>query len=177
MLIDTGCARIGSCAQLNAEVFSTWETARNPIAKVEAYALILGVIYHWDSLKNRDMIWFVDNSTALYSAVKGSSGDTDVETMIQVFYLLSWVGNFRVYWEFVESAANWADGASRLLLEDRWHVQHGFQIEQVAPISIPRLHALDTISSVTARLNNSGVIHDLTCFVESASRALRSRGC
>ena len=38
----------------------------------------------------------------------------------------------RVWWEWVESDANWSDGASRDLKECSWAKRNGFKLEEVA---------------------------------------------
>ena len=58
-------------------------------------------------------VWFINNTAVLMSQVRGRSNSDDLDSMSRInhcelFALRTWV-----YFEWVESAANWSDGTSR----------------------------------------------------------------
>ena len=79
-----------------------------------------------DRLKGRNVVWFVDNASALYSAVKGSSRNGVVRRAIFYTNMLAYAWDISIWWEFVDSESNWADGISRVGAEDEFVRRHGF---------------------------------------------------
>ena len=71
-----------------------------------------------------------DNANVLSAMVKGSSGNPVVDRMSIIVSLASAYLRTRVWFEYIESDSNWADGASRKLLEDDWSVSHGCKLTQ-----------------------------------------------
>ncbi|CAK0807283.1 unnamed protein product, partial [Prorocentrum cordatum] len=64
-------------------------------------------------LRGRDVIWFVDNEAAAAAGIRGGSGETEVDIMMQAAHLLWMHLDCRVWIEWVDSASNPADGLSR----------------------------------------------------------------
>ncbi len=144
-------ARWGWCGELSDVAMGSWAEVRNPILKVEFYAIVIGLLVSWDSVVGCDLIWFVDSTAALAAAIKGTSKDQDVVAMTQLLYFLLFAGDIRVYWEYVESDSNWSDGASRDLLADLWSRQHGFYLQAIREIRIlggPLLERLDCLAAM-----------------------------
>ena len=67
-----------------------------------------------DLLRNRDIVYFIDNTSALHSLVKGTSRNEELDRTIQLAHLCSFELQCRLWWEYVPSNQNWADGISRL---------------------------------------------------------------
>ena len=76
-------------------------------------------------------MWFLDNSSALYAFAKGVSGNRFLEHTTQLFHLLSFFDKADIWFEFVPSEQNWAEGISRDLELDLWARQHGFDTRSV----------------------------------------------
>jgi len=64
-------------------------------------------------LKDRDVLHWVDNTSAIFGLYKGYSASDDSSRLIQIFHLLMAKLNFRTWWEYVASKANIADLPSR----------------------------------------------------------------
>ena len=79
----------------------------------------------------RCILWFIDNTTSLYSFVNGTANDPQIDRAVAVLYVCDAHYSFLTWFEFVNSKANWADGISRLHADDPFARQHGFPIVQV----------------------------------------------
>ena len=109
-----------------------WGNLQQPIALVELAAVVQGtfnVLGQHQEWWGRDAIWFVDNTVALATLTKGNSREPQIAAGVEaVHFALAFMG-IRVWFEYVESHANWSDGASRDLLEDKWSRENGFKLE------------------------------------------------
>ena len=69
--------------------------------------------YDPDRVHNRDVLHFVDNTSAIMGLYKGYSPAPDSCRLIQIFHLIMARLNFRTWWEWVASKANISDLPSR----------------------------------------------------------------
>ena len=83
-----------------------------------------------DFIKGKDVVWFIDNEAVAAAAIRGSSGEEDVSTMVQATHLMWMHLGCRVWIEWVDSLSNLADGLSRLGLSDPWTLQQGWQLAE-----------------------------------------------
>ena len=87
------------------------------IGQLEIMAALMVYItldsYDPDMVRDRDIIHFVDNTSAIMGLYKGYSPSPDSCRLIQIFHLLMARMNFRVWWEWVASKANISDLPSR----------------------------------------------------------------
>ena len=79
--------------------------------------------------RGRRGVWFIDNVASLMAVVRGRSDNPELDhiaSMIQavLFSLETWM-----YFEWIQSKSNWADGISRYGAADTWHRRHGFTCE------------------------------------------------
>ena len=93
------------------------------ISQVEALACCLVPFNFPDLLKGKDVLWFIDNTSALKGVIGGHSSIADSARICSAFHLLMQKLDARVWAEHVESAANIADEPSRELARSRVH-QH-----------------------------------------------------
>ena len=63
--------------------------------------------------------------------VKGSSKHPAVRRTVAVVHFLMFRFNISIWWEFVDSKANWSDGVSRWGAEDKCAREHGFTLTQL----------------------------------------------
>ncbi len=80
------------------DILQCWAPPANPIMQVEFLAVLVGLLCSWQKLAGRDVIWFIDSTSALAAAIKGSSPDLDVDSMTQLLNILPYVGNIRFWW-------------------------------------------------------------------------------
>ena len=50
-----------------------------------------------------------------------------------------------IWWEFVESKANWSDGVSRVGSKCPWAAEHGFSVDKVSVLDLPARSLADVI--------------------------------
>ena len=87
--------------------------AANPIAAVEALAVLLA-FFVWDRrLRARTVLGFVDNEAAKQALVKGSSAAEDVAAIVGDICAAEIKDQSLCFWERVPSASNVADPPSR----------------------------------------------------------------
>ncbi len=106
-----------------------WEETSNPIAQCEAAIVLATMLSAKDQLAGRDVIWFVDNTAALHSLVKGSSSNAALDRTVQIVHLLAYEIRCRVWFEFISSEQNWADGVSRYGSEDAFAAEHRIRVQ------------------------------------------------
>jgi hypothetical protein len=111
--------RLAWVALLPVELCERWSrSSEHYIALIEQAAVVMGLILAADYIRGRDVIWYEDNSAALSSLIKGASGNSELDCGCAVAHLSMALLRARVWFEYIESQANWADGASRLLESD-----------------------------------------------------------
>ena len=115
---------------LSEELQTRW-SGKHCIGEVESVPLVLAVIYLAKYLVGRDAVWWIDNSSTLGACIKGGSRAEDLDRSVITLHLACAMLGTRIWFEYVESKSNWADGSSRLLLLDPWSSEHGFSMAQV----------------------------------------------
>ena len=93
----------------------------------------LALMHVAPQIQGSEVIFFIDNTSALHSLVKGSSRDWWVDRAVALVHLVAAMHDLYVHVEYVESEANWADSTSRLLDLDPFAMKHGFPLEEVRP--------------------------------------------
>ncbi len=85
----------------------------------------------WDGafLRGRTGIWLIDNTAALIALISGRSNSDDLDTLVAHIQSALLSLECVMYFEWVQSDSNWADGISRRGLQDEWHSRHHFQPE------------------------------------------------
>jgi len=94
----------------SAEVISA---GGNPIAHAEAAVVLFTMWQLRRLLRGKQVLWFVDNTVALHSFVKGISKNAAISRTVEAVHILSFRLECSVWYEYVASADNWADGISR----------------------------------------------------------------
>ena len=79
-----------------------------------------------EAFRGRHVIWFVDNTAATAAFVKGASSNEDLERIVGLFWVLAFHLDCSVWFEWVDSKANWSDGISRLYEKDLLSKKLGF---------------------------------------------------
>ena len=82
-------------------------------------------------VSGRSVIWFVDNTAALHSVIKGASSEPVMEDMVARFWLMAHALQVKVWVEYVDSGANWSDGISRSFEKDRFVMEQGFKVREL----------------------------------------------
>jgi hypothetical protein len=125
--------RVGGWCTLQQHQLDAWgftaekvSAGANCIAPCEAAMLPVALLHHLQTFRGRRVIWMVDNTTALYSAVKGGATDPAVDRAVAFVHFLAFRADIDIWWEYVDSKSNWADGISRDLGNCPWAASRGF---------------------------------------------------
>jgi hypothetical protein len=120
--------RVAWVAYIPPQLVDRWENISDRyIALVEQAAVIMGLQMASEMFRGRDFVWYEDNSVVLSGLVKGANHGAELDAGCATIHLGFARIGARGWYEYVESAANWADGASRLLHEDPFLREHGFE--------------------------------------------------
>ena len=109
---------------------SIWLPRVQQIFAAEAFAALALPPQHAELLRGRDIVWFIDNLASCSSLIRGGSAQEDVEQIALASHLLLMVLGCRVWFEWVDSGSNPADGLSRDGLDDCWTVKQGWNLSE-----------------------------------------------
>jgi hypothetical protein len=79
-------------------------------------------------VRGANTIWFIDNIAALMALVRGSSNSRSLDQMAKLVHLACFAIRSVPYFEYVESAANWADEISRKGTQGSWAPDNCFSV-------------------------------------------------
>ena len=113
-------------ADIPREVYDLWSPGEKKIAQLELIMVLYGLVMRPDMFRNRRGIWFIDNTAALMSLIRGRSDSPDLEHMSRMIHVVLYALNCWIFWEWIPSKSNWADAISRLGVNDPWVHRNGF---------------------------------------------------
>ena len=122
--------RLGRVIALPGSLYSVWEARATYIAQLELLAMLVALTELAGLVRGANTIWFVDNVTALMALVKGSSGSRSLDQMAKLVHLACFAIRAVPYFEYIESAANWADEISREGTQGSWAPSNAFSVEE-----------------------------------------------
>ena len=96
------------------------EKGSNPIAPCEAIMPLVFLMDNPDMLKGRAALPFIDNTSVLFGMIEGQSRGVAQEWANQLAHMMCYHLRLEIWWEFVPSEQNWADGASRHAAGYEW---------------------------------------------------------
>jgi len=95
------------------EVVETWRLRKQYIGQGELLAGPLGAELFADVLRDRDITWYIDNTSAAAALIKGSSPQDDSSAIALVAALALASLSCRVWVEYIDTHQNPADRLSR----------------------------------------------------------------
>ena len=98
------------------------------IAQLELMMVLATLLECGEKLRLARGVFFIDNTAALMALVRGRSNQPALDHMALLIHLALFVLRSKVYFEWAESKANWADGISRLGINDPWYQNHDFAV-------------------------------------------------
>ena len=128
-------ARSGRVTTFSPSLLAAWgygprqlAEGGNPIMLCEAAMVPLFLREYAELVRGRRILYFLDNAAALHGFVKGGSRNAPLGRSILIANLLAASSGAQPWFEFVDSEANWSDGASRQLFLDKFSQEHGFDL-------------------------------------------------
>ena len=120
---------MGYWYDIPASLLRDWALA-HPIVAAEAFAVLAAFWQHRDLLTGADVISFIDTEAAARAMIKGDSRLPVVGTMAMCVQLLLIRYNIAVWFEWVDSDSNLADGLSRDGAEDSWTLKQKWELHE-----------------------------------------------
>ncbi|CAE7538614.1 unnamed protein product [Symbiodinium sp. CCMP2592] len=96
------------------------------IAQLELSMVLYALVSRPSHFRSRRGVWYIDNTAALMSLIRGRSDNADLSRLAQLIHLCLFCFKTWVYWEWVPSKSNWSDSISREGADDVWHQSHLF---------------------------------------------------
>ena len=120
--------RLGAVVPVDDAVFHLWDEQETKIAQLELLMVLQGLLTFPSQFQGSSGVWYVDNIAALMALVRGRSDSPELDHMAQTVHILLFHLRCYLYFEWVPSGSNWADGIPRDGFEDRWWRSHGFKV-------------------------------------------------
>ena len=79
-----------------------------------AYALLTRP----NELRGRHGVWMLDNVASLMCLIRGRSDSAELEEICHFVHIVLFSLRASLYWEYVQSSANWADPISQYGFSD-----------------------------------------------------------
>ena len=119
--------RMGVVVPIHASIYRFWNTEQERfIAQLELLMVVVALWHLAPLLQGSIITWYIDNTAALMSLIKGRSNHDDLDSMSGVVHAMLYALQAQMWSEWIESSANWSDQISRQGSRATWHVQHGF---------------------------------------------------
>ena len=123
----------GGWLQFEETELSLWGTSMRgieggdqPIALCEAAMVPLALLQWPEKVRNRKLVWYVDNTSAMASMVKGASANQHLERIVGLTWMIAYHLQADIWFEWVDSESNWSDSISRHFEKDEVSKKLGF---------------------------------------------------
>ena len=129
--------------ELPDELMSEFIERRQQIGQVEIAGAIIPYLTVPELLAGRDVVHFIDNTSAVVALSKGYSGAPDSARLVHMFHAWQAGSRSNVWFEYVPTDANPADEPSRVasLAQGRYVV--GDIVSEAVDLRFPPLGSLD----------------------------------
>ena len=128
----------GTCL-VPCAVVEAWKENTQQIYPGETLCVLLLPILYGDALADQDALWFIDNQSAVSSAIYGASKELDVHEISFVSAILRIRLDMKTFFEWIDSTSNPSDGLSRHGLACEWSQRQDWVLQEIAfPITATR---------------------------------------
>ena len=132
LLVTARRERLGAVVPIGDAVFDLWDDQDTKIAQLELLMVLQGLLAFPAEFRGASGVWYVDNIAALMALVRGRSDSPELDHMAQTIFILLFHLRCYLWFEWVPSASNWADGISRHGFRDTWWQSHRFCVHSSA---------------------------------------------
>eukprot|EP00435_Cladocopium_sp_Y103_P000858 s5581_g1.t1 len=130
VIFAPGQPPLGGTTLVPSSVVASWHPRAQQIYPGETLAAVVVPALYPDVLTNQDCIWFIDNEASAAALIRASTSESDVLVLVQQAHLQFNELNLRVWFEWVDTESNPADGLSRDGLRDPWTLSQGWQLQE-----------------------------------------------
>ena len=119
-------------AEVTPRLYDLCTPGEKKIAQLKLVMVLFALVQRPDGFRGRRGVRYIDSTAALMALIRGRSDREDVARLAQVIHLCLISLRTWIYWEWIQSKANWADAISRLGYDydDPWHLCRGFSTER-----------------------------------------------
>ena len=149
VLFPPGCQPVGGTCLVPPAVLQSWNVRQQQIFPGESLCGLLVPWLHPQSFCSADVVWFIDNESAVASLIKASSDQPDVHRIVQTSQAVLQALGARTWFEWIDTESNPSDGLSRDGLFDVWTQSQGWSLKDY---SFPPELLPDTFSSLLEHL-------------------------
>ena len=131
MVVDPGLPgeeRVAMEVIIPLGFYARWGPMATYISQLELLVVLVAVLACAARIRGTRGMLFVDNTPALMALVKGSSGVESLDDIARQFHLANFALGAAHYYEYVQSASNWAVEISRVGPSGRWAAERGFTV-------------------------------------------------
>ena len=141
---------VGMSAVIPTDLLNLLVRRQQQIAPCEALLAVVVACNVSDMLHQKDVIWYIDSQAACQALVEGSSSYSDLCSIGTLRHLILAKLACRVYFEYIESEANVADGLSRDGLDDAWTQSQNWSLSHatIPPLLYSAFHSLHEAMSL-----------------------------
>jgi len=136
-IIANASRAIGVVFDADEDLFARLAPRSTQIAAGEMIALMAQFAFFAEELKGNETIAFCDNLGVVFCALKGDSAATDLACMSRALCMRTLELRVTVWFEYVESEANIADGGSRCGVECPVSRDAGIKLREVPCPKLP----------------------------------------
>ena len=101
---------------------------KTQIFAAEAIAVLAALVLLPDLFAHKELLWFIDDESAVSSLIRGGSKAEDVGQLAAATHLALIERQCAAWFEWIDSDSNPADGLSRDGLLDQWTIQQGWEL-------------------------------------------------
>ena len=123
----------GFTIELGTEFLGALFPRKTQIFAAEAVATLAAFVLTPELVDGRELVWFIDNEAALSSLIRGTSRAEDVGHIAACTHVAAIEHSSSLWYEWVDSASNPADGLSRDGVHDKWTLEQGWELTEFPP--------------------------------------------
>ena len=120
--------RLAVVVLIDQTVINLWRPGHPHIAQLELLMVFQALLAFPDEFRGASGVWYIDNIASLMALVRGRSENDELDRLAQMIHLLLFHLDSKLYFEWVQSASNWADGISRRGSADSFVHKAGFAL-------------------------------------------------
>ena len=117
--------RLAFVVDIPDKMYDLWKSPK-VIAQLELAMIQVALVSQPHHFRDQSGVWYVDNIAALMALVRGRSNNDELDAMAMHIQCLLFGLNCFIYFDWIQSDSNWADGISRVGLADDWLQRHYF---------------------------------------------------
>ena len=113
---------------VNASITDHLIQRKQQITAMEAFAPIAALETTPEIFEDSDIMWFVDNEAAVSSLIRGAARVEDIDAVAALTTVQAAKLKSSIWFEWIDSDSNPADGLSRDGVDDEWTKQQGWDL-------------------------------------------------